>query len=151
MYNGIKFGKGWIEVAQLKKVEEFTVEITSLVAQCVYNPTDDKMKDIISLYESDSHLKLYAYYDGERVVAIIGLHTKSLDKIAVIRHIAVQQEVRSKGFGRRLVNEILSLHSVSSIQAETDKDAVNFYRSCGFEVKSLGELYPGVERFLCIK
>lgn len=34
--------------------------------------------------------------------------------------------------------------------AETDEEAVNFYRSIGFEVYSLGEKYPGVERFRCI-
>ena len=33
--------------------------------------------------------------------------------------------------------------------AETDKDAVDFYRKLGFSVTSLGEKYPGVERFHC--
>jgi hypothetical protein len=35
------------------------------------------------------------------------------------------------------------------LEAETDSDAVGFYRSCGFTVLSLGEVYPGVERFRC--
>ena len=35
------------------------------------------------------------------------------------------------------------------ITAETDRDAVEFYWSSGFKVTSLGEKYPGVERFLC--
>ncbi len=35
------------------------------------------------------------------------------------------------------------------IYAETDNDAVNFYWKYGFEITSLGEKYPGVERFLC--
>lgn len=34
--------------------------------------------------------------------------------------------------------------------AETDDEAVDFYRNIGFEVHSLGEKYPGVERFRCI-
>jgi hypothetical protein len=29
-------------------------------------------------------------------------------------------------------------------------NAVNFYRNIGFEITSLGEKYPGVERFQCI-
>ena len=33
--------------------------------------------------------------------------------------------------------------------AETDADAIGFYQCCGFAVESLGELYPGVERFRC--
>jgi len=35
------------------------------------------------------------------------------------------------------------------ITAETVRDAVKFYWSSGFKVTSLGEKYPGVERFLC--
>ncbi|WP_268921683.1 hypothetical protein [Metabacillus sediminilitoris] len=35
------------------------------------------------------------------------------------------------------------------ITAETDKEAVVFYRNYGFKITSLGEKYPGVERFLC--
>lgn len=27
--------------------------------------------------------------------------------------------------------------------------AVDFYRGCGFRVRSLGERYPGAERFAC--
>lgn len=33
--------------------------------------------------------------------------------------------------------------------AETDAEAAGFYRACGFQVRSLGEKYPGVERFAC--
>lgn len=32
------------------------------------------------------------------------------------------------------------------ITAETDHDAIAFYRRYGFEIQSLGEKYPGVER-----
>ncbi|EOR21192.1 N-acetyltransferase GCN5 [Niallia nealsonii AAU1] len=36
------------------------------------------------------------------------------------------------------------------ISAETDNDAVGFYRKNGFKITSLGEKYPIVEWFLCI-
>ena len=39
--------------------------------------------------------------------------------------------------------------SLQRITLETDRDAVEFYQRCGFQVKSIGEKYPGVERFLC--
>ena len=41
-------------------------------------------------------------------------------------------------------------HAFSSIYAETDQDAVNFYKNIGFHITSLGEKYPGVERFACL-
>ena len=37
------------------------------------------------------------------------------------------------------------------IEAETDADAVGFYEQVGFTVTSLGESYPGVERFRCVR
>ena len=37
----------------------------------------------------------------------------------------------------------------TSIVAETDHEAVDFYRRYVFFITSLGEKYPGVERFLC--
>jgi hypothetical protein len=33
--------------------------------------------------------------------------------------------------------------------AETDADAVGFYRRCGLAVTSLGERFAGIERFRC--
>ncbi|EJS58105.1 hypothetical protein ICA_01925 [Bacillus cereus BAG1O-3] len=35
------------------------------------------------------------------------------------------------------------------IEAETDDGAVEFYKRIGFQVKSLGEKYTGIERFPC--
>lgn len=47
------------------------------------------------------------------------------------------------------VEAILDRFHPSVLSAETDAEAVGFYRSCGFTVRSLGEKYPGTERFLC--
>jgi hypothetical protein len=35
------------------------------------------------------------------------------------------------------------------VYAETDEEAADFYRNIGFTVESLGEKYPGIERFKC--
>jgi hypothetical protein len=40
---------------------------------------------------------------------------------------------------------------LKNVEAETDREADGFYRACGFTVHSLGEKYPGVERFQRIK
>jgi ribosomal protein S18 acetylase RimI-like enzyme len=48
-----------------------------------------------------------------------------------------------------MIDFIIEKHSLSYVCTETDKDAVGFYRNYGFEITSLGEKYPGVERFLC--
>ncbi len=42
-------------------------------------------------------------------------------------------------------------HGMVRVEAETHVGAVGFYEACGFEVESLGELYPGTERFRCVR
>lgn len=49
-----------------------------------------------------------------------------------------------------MVNEFIKTKKIVRIKAETDKDAVGFYKKNGFSITSLGEKYPGVERFECI-
>jgi len=56
-------------------------------------------------------------------------------------------EARKQWF--RLLDEAVRLHALTCLYATTDAEAVGFYRRCGFAVHSLGELFPGVERFEC--
>jgi hypothetical protein len=39
--------------------------------------------------------------------------------------------------------------NLKELVAETDQDAVKFYRRWGFQIQSLGEKYPNTERFQC--
>ena len=48
-----------------------------------------------------------------------------------------------------MIDKLIQIYSVKLVSAETDKDAVNFYKRYGFSIISLGEKYPGVERFYC--
>lgn len=48
-----------------------------------------------------------------------------------------------------MISELLHNGGLRKIQAETDQEAVGFYRKAGFVITSLGEKYPGVERFSC--
>jgi len=62
-------------------------------------------------------------------------------------HIAVPARLRGRGIGRRLLAEVLTTVGATEIFVQTDTDAGGFYRARGFAVSSLGEMYPGVERF----
>ena len=84
--------------------------------------------------------------DDEPVAAAIGRETEGC---FVIQAIAVAPPLRGLGLGRRLLEEIARLGGHRCIEAETDRDSVQFYRRCGFAITSLGEKFPGVERFRC--
>lgn len=82
--------------------------------------------------------------------AFIGIEMKDASRCE-IRHIAVADDYRGRGIGSRMIEDIIKLHGIQEISAETDVDAVGFYRKIGFNIKSLGEKYPGRERFYCVK
>ncbi len=101
------------------------------------------------LYIQSPVLALYGYDFEDEVVGCIGIELLGL-KRCEIKHIAVSPNHRGQGIGSKMISFIKVKHSLTSIFAETDKEAVNFYKNCGFKIKSLGEKYPGVERFQCI-
>lgn len=82
-------------------------------------------------------------------VACIGFEVTPSE--VLIRTLAVDAMHRDRGLARNLIGEIAAQFPGSRLVAETDLDAVDFYRRCGFEIESLGERYPGVERFRCTR
>ncbi|MCZ4590380.1 GNAT family N-acetyltransferase (plasmid) [Rhodococcus opacus] len=63
-------------------------------------------------------------------------------------HLATHPHCRQHGIGTALIHWVHARHPSIPLTAETDADAVHFYEKTGFTSTSLGEKYPGVERFL---
>jgi len=86
--------------------------------------------------------------EADRIVGCIcASHTETGEW--TITAVAIADDHRRRGIGRRLVAGAMACSGARSLDAETDGDAVDFYRRLGFSVASLGEKYPGVERFAC--
>ncbi|MNE64283.1 acetyltransferase [compost metagenome] len=96
----------------------------------------------------DSRELFGCFINGE-LSGITGLQRHS-EHTVEIRHIAVKPEWQGKGVGRGMIAEVSRTAGIGTITAETDHEAAGFYRSAGFTVTSLGEKYPGVERFACV-
>ncbi|MGG0519202.1 GNAT family N-acetyltransferase [Priestia aryabhattai] len=129
-------------------------EITSTMV----NPTIKKLLSYATLEEKvDGEYKKYTCLPSRKLYSIevngdtvSCIEVKFLNaKEAVIKHIAVLPKERGKGIGSSIIRFLCKNYDIHSIFAETDKEAVNFYSKFGFQITSLGEKYPGVERFLC--
>ena len=81
-------------------------------------------------------------------IACIGLEPGGGGE-AEIRSLAVLPDWRRQGWARWLVFGACELLGLRAVEAETDADAVGFYRAVGFTVEGLGQRHPGVERFRC--
>jgi GNAT superfamily N-acetyltransferase/predicted nucleotidyltransferase len=102
--------------------------------------------DAVQQYRNDSAAMLLgATVDGD-VVGILG-YTVS-DSAVTVLHIATAARLRRAGVGTALLGGLRrAVPTGLPIIAETDGDGVEFYAAHGFTVASLGEKYPGVERF----
>jgi ribosomal protein S18 acetylase RimI-like enzyme len=123
-------------------------EIASLLAYCVYQPDESKLDKIADMYLHNSNLMMFGYCLGKKVVGCTGVDFSNPEK-AVLMHIAVDPAYRRRGIGRVMIADMITQYSIRCLEAETDGEAVDFYRNCGFEVESLGEKYPGVNRYRC--
>lgn len=113
-----------------------------------YATAEIKVEEEYKKYLEFNSRKLYALEVKGSYVGCIGVEVIE-PTLGVIKHIAVLPSERGKGVGKEMLNFIIRHQSFNLLCAETDNEAVEFYRNCGFTVKSLGEKYVGVERFLC--
>ncbi|CAM2901225.1 GNAT family N-acetyltransferase [Paenibacillus sediminis] len=121
--------------------------IKELLSYSVF-PDPDRVDDIIKEYEKNPDLELYGYMDDGICVGVVGSVMRE-NNVLEIKHIAVLPENRLKGYGRGMIVELILQRKPDLVIAETDEDAVDFYRNIGFIISSLGEKYPGFERFRC--
>lgn len=130
-------------------------EVLRLLSLCVYEPTSNKLQALANKYQKDNSITALGCFDENKISGLIilkeqfGNKPTNAHKSYEIVAIAVAPSAMGKGVGSLLVSKSMELLSPSKMTAETDNDAIGFYRKYGFEVKSLGEKYVGIERFLC--
>ena len=123
--------------------------IVQLLALSVGLPTPAKLAAVCREYRRHEDYRLLGYAEGAGILGCIGLALSRPGQGAV-RHIAVAPDQRNRGVGRWMLKAAAQRLSLTRIEAETDNDAVGFYRSCGFQCESMGEPHPGIERCRCI-
>ena len=122
--------------------------VRGLLALAIGSPNPAKVDEVCKRYLQEPGWVLLGYEVGGVLLGCIGIEVVAQADIK-IQHISVTPERWRRGIGRGMLMEVRSLYPSAQLVAETDGDAVGFYRRCGFKVESLGEIYREVERFLC--
>jgi len=70
----------------------------------------------------------------------------------VLEYIAVEQHRRWSSYGRSLIQHIRQQHAAQELYAETDDDAVEFYRRLGFSISiaPTDPRWPERQRYGCL-
>ncbi len=123
-------------------------DILTILAESTYMPTEEKLKDRAERYMNDNSITVLGAHIDDKLYGIIIFAYEGSDKIGIL-DIAVLKESQKQGVGHQMIKCIKEIYKPICILAETDEDAVGFYRKIGFKVKSLGEKYPGIIRYKC--
>jgi N-acetylglutamate synthase-like GNAT family acetyltransferase len=137
-------------IEELDKSKHNLGDVKELLAMAVGNPTPEKLTKLLNeFYTSDGRTIFIAEHNA-KIIGVIGIDFT--DKpLGFITHLAVLPDVRTQGTGSQLINYVTTSLELNKIRAETDQDAVGFYRACEFETEEIKSQYPGVRRFRCVK
>ena len=125
-------------------LDESTV-VVELLATAV-GDDGTRLDEITHRYRHDASVKLLLAVLDSHIVGLAGFTVG--DSEITLLHIATAESQQRRGIGTKLVAAVSESadHRLALI-AETDQSSVDFYRSLGFTAESLGERYPGIERF----
>ena len=88
---------------------------------------------------------IYGLTVDNQLVAVYTL--RRVDLAMEITTLAVTQGHRRRGYGRRALADALRRAGRLPLIAETDEDALGFYKACGFKVIGRRKLPNGVIRY----
>ncbi|MDQ6908405.1 MAG: GNAT family N-acetyltransferase [Chloroflexota bacterium] len=134
----------------LRKVTDLTdaTRLKELIAPSVFNPSVVRLDYLLTTVYAIPQRKLYVWEEDGQPAGILGIERVGRDA-ALLLHIAVDERFRHRGIASRMVSGVIAEEGLKALYSETDQESVGFYRAYGFQVTSLGEKHPGIERFSC--
>ncbi len=124
--------------------------VQAVISQSVYLPTDEKLNQLVDAYESDADVVAFAGIENGLPCGVLILKRAGEGEFEILR-VATHPAHRGQGIAANLISFAERVMPIETVTAETDADAVGFYRKCGFQIESLGEKYPDTVRYLCTK
>ena len=121
-----------------------------IYASCMYQPTFDDYKKMMEDVLSDPSRAVYVCVNKDERAGIILL--KLLEDAAEIIGIAVSEKQRNQGIGKQMIRSVLQYERLERLEAQTDEDAIGFYRKCGFNDERIIIDYPdgSAVRYNCV-
>lgn len=117
---------------------------------CMYMPTEEKFCNLIEKYLNEKSIKIFCCKDKNKTNGMIVVSFIEDNKIEVFG-IAVDTLHQHKGIGSFMINNLIEKFNLKYILAETDNDAVEFYRKNNFAITQFEKIYNNTKviRFKC--
>ena len=122
----------------------------NIYKDCMYLPTEEKYRRKMQCFLQEDATKVFACLCGDerKGVVVLSLFPQGCAELVGI---AVEESSRRQGIGTFMLRQVMETCALQAVFAETDDDAVEFYRKIGFSVEKHIETYDGksVVRYQC--
>ena len=129
----------------LRRETELTAELGALLTLAM-SPKPERIRAALTSYSADPERQVWSWNVGGQAVCAAGLRVQS--EAAEVLHIGTRLDARSRGHGRSLLLALMAQLPLISLDAETDGEAVDFYRRAGFQILAAPPRF-GTPRFRC--
>ncbi|HEX3075469.1 MAG TPA: GNAT family N-acetyltransferase [Lachnospiraceae bacterium] len=104
-------------------------ELLEILAGCVFNPTEERLKRRAEKYMKSPGTRIYALKQENEYIGMIVLGSDNPRQVEIL-DFAVRQDMQKNGVGRRMIEYCSTTFQVDSIIAETDDDAASVAYPC---------------------
>ena len=106
----------------------------------MYKPEYKDFRAKMERYISEPSVKMFVCSAEGIKAGLLVLHVSG--DTADIEGIAVSEKYRRRGAGSSMILNAAGILGLKSLAAQTDDDAIGFYRKCGFKEERLIIEYP---------
>ncbi len=125
------------------------VDFMNILKYSHYNPTQEKLEKITKAYSKNSNVHPFGAFENNQLIGFIVIKDMNEQhKDYEIIDISVQKQHRKLGVASKLIDYVIKNFDMVSLSAETDEEAVGFYKKYGFSVK-LAHVIENVNRYRC--
>ena len=146
LLTGTGYSRTIMLIEKLDRNRHNLEDVKGLLALVVGHPTPERLRQLVEEFYTAEGRSIFVAIQDDKTIGIIGM-VYSDRSHGVIAHLAVHPNTRRQGIGRQLIDNAVAVLGLKDIEAETDQDAVDFYRACEFETQEIESQYPGVRRF----
>lgn len=117
----------------------FSEEAFSIYSACMYQPTYELYTEQMERFKSNPSVKIFVCVSRGIKEGILVLDQSG--DVPEIVAIAVSNKRRHQGIGGRMISQVMKSEHLDRMKAQTDDDAIGFYRKCGFTEEQVIKKY----------
>lgn len=119
--------------------------VHKILSYCLFDDSQEGIAKDVAKYRGHSSWQFYGWINNDEILGVCGFEVHS-DWVEIL-HISVDENIRRQGIGGKMVTTLWEKYKMA-IEAETDDDAVEFYRKYGFEASAIQKY--NVRRWTCV-